>query len=73
MENEKYPIREDWEEYYKTLEGIRRCGVVNMYGAGPVLRECFLDLTVEEANDILVNWMRNYNELNQRYGWRETE
>ncbi len=24
---EKYPIREDWEEYYKFLEAIRRTGV----------------------------------------------
>ena len=73
MENEKYSIREDWEEYYKTLEAIRRCGVVNMYGAAPVLRECYPDMSCDEANDILVNWMHNYKELNQKYGWRETE
>ena len=30
MANEKYPIREDWEDYYKTLEGIRRTGICNM-------------------------------------------
>ena len=73
METERYPVREDWEEYYKTLEAIRRCGVVNMYGASPVLRECYTNMTTEEANDILVNWMHNYKELNQKYGWRETE
>ena len=71
MDECKYPIREDWEEYYKTLEAIRRTGVVNMYGASPVLRECYSDMTPEESNDILVNWMSNYKELNQKYGWQK--
>ena len=65
------PIREDWEEYYKTLEGIRRCGVVNMWGAAPVLMECYPDLTHEEAKEILLSWISNYDELNKKYGWRK--
>ncbi len=68
---EKYPIREDWEEYYKTLEGIRRTGVVNMWGAAPVLNECYPDLDPTEAKDILLSWIENYNELNEKYGWRK--
>ena len=67
---EENKIREDWEDYYKTLEAIRRTGVVNMYGAAPYLRECFPKLSKDDANEILVNWMRNYNELNKKYGWR---
>ena len=68
MEDNK--IKEEWEDYYKTLEAIRRTGVVNMYGAAPYLRECFPDLSSDEANEILCNWMHNYTELNKKFGWQ---
>lgn len=64
------PIREEWEECYKTLEAIRRCGIVNMYGAAPVLRECYPALTRGESAEILMNWMSNYSELSEKFGWR---
>ena len=67
---EENKIRKDWEDYYKTLEAIRRTGVVNMYGAAPYLRECFPKLSKDDANEILGNWIRNYDELNKKYGWR---
>jgi hypothetical protein len=72
MNNKKeYPIREDWEEYYKTLEAIRRTGKVNMCGAGIYLKECYpKELTEQQANDILVNWINNYKALNEKYGWQ---
>ncbi len=70
MENEKYPICLEWEEYYFTLEGIRRTGVVNMWGAAPVLRDCFPDLSEEKAQQILCNWIHNYDKLNEKYGWQ---
>ena len=71
MENNKYQIREDWEDYYKTLEAIRRTGVVNMYGAAPYLRECYPDeLTNDQAKDVLINWIENYKELNEKFGWQ---
>ena len=71
MEN-KYPIKEEWEEYYKTLEAIRRTGVCNMWGAGIFLKECFpKELSEQAANDVLINWIYNYKELNQKYGWQE--
>jgi hypothetical protein len=71
-ENEKYPIREDWEEYYFTLEGIRRTGVVNMWGAHPYLQACYPnDLSDEEARQILCNWIHNYDKLNEKYGWQK--
>jgi hypothetical protein len=71
MENNKYPIKEEWEEYYKTLEAIRRTGVCNMWGAGIYLKECFPDeLSEQTANNVLVNWIHNYNELNRKYGWQ---
>lgn len=69
-DSKKRPIRPEWEEYYKTLEGIRRTGVVNMWGATPVLKECFSNLSTEEANEILCNWIDNYDALNEKFGWQ---
>ena len=71
MENEKHPICEEWEEYYKVLEGIRRTGVTNMFGAAPVLRECFPDMSERKSTDILLSWIANYDELNERFGWQK--
>ena len=71
MEDKKYPIKEEWVEYYKTLEAIRRTGVVNMFGAAKYLRECFPEqFSEEESIDVLCNWMYNYKELNKRFGWQ---
>ena len=71
-DNERYPIKEEWEEYYQTLEAIRRTGVVNMWGAHPYLRACFTDrLSDEEAQDVLCSWIHNYDKLNEKYGWRK--
>ncbi len=70
MENNKYPIREDWEDYYKTLEAIRRTGVCNMWGAGLYLKECYSGMSLDTANDILDNWIHNYKALNEKYGWQ---
>jgi hypothetical protein len=67
---EKYPIKEEWEEYYKVLEGIRRTGVCNMWGAAPYLKEFCPELSKKESEDILVNWITNYDELNKKYGFR---
>lgn len=69
-ENNKYPIRDDWDEYYKVLEGIRRTGVCNMFGAAEYLKEFCPELTTTQASEILMNWITNYNTLNQRYGWQ---
>jgi hypothetical protein len=70
MTENKYPIKDEWEEYYKVLEGIRRTGVCNMFGAGIYLQEFCPELTEDEANTILSNWMTNYSELDKKYGWR---
>jgi hypothetical protein len=68
---EKYPIRDEWEEYYMVLEGIRRTGVCNMFGAAPYLKEFCPELSEKLAQAILVNWISNYNELAERYEWRK--
>lgn len=67
---EKYPIREEWEEYYKFLEALRRTGVCNMWGASIYLEECYSDLSEEESKEILCNWINNYSALNEKYGWQ---
>lgn len=70
MENEKYLIKEEWEDYYCTLEGIRQSGITNMFGAAPYLKEFHPELSREEANQILCNWIHNYDALNKKYNWR---
>lgn len=42
------------------LEDLRRSGIVNMFGAVPYLVEAF-DLSYQEAKEVLVDWMKNYN------------
>lgn len=69
MEN-KYPIKPEWTKYYKALEVIRESGVTNMFGAAPYLRELFPELSRMESNEILCNWMENYDTLSDAFGWR---
>ena len=46
--------------YWLFLEELRRSGVVNMFGATPVLAKHF-DLDEKEARRILSDWVQNYN------------
>ena len=69
MENEKYPIREDWKDYYETLENIRQMGICNMWGASVPLKQVYPELSEKDAQGILLNWIHNYDELNKKYGW----
>jgi hypothetical protein len=41
-----------------------------MYGAAPYLKEFCPELTREQADEILDNWMHNYSVLDKKYGWR---
>jgi hypothetical protein len=70
MANEKYPIKQEWTKYYTALEIIRESGITNMFGAAPYLREVFPELSRMESNEILCNWMENYDTLSEMYGWR---
>ena len=70
MANEKYPIKPEWTKYYKALEVIRESGVTNMFGAAPYLREIFPELSRMTSNEILCNWMENYDALSDAYGWQ---
>lgn len=71
MNENKYPIREEWTEYYLTLEAIRRTGVVNMWGAAPYLKACYPKMSEKEAGEILCNWISNYDKLNEIFEWQE--
>lgn len=70
MANEKYPIKQEWTKYYNVLEIIRQTGVTNMFGAAPYLREVFPELSKMESNEILCNWMENYDTLSEIHNWR---
>lgn len=65
----KYPIKEEWENYYKTLEFIRRSGVTNMWGASPYLAK-YCDIDLKLAKDILCSWIENYDKLSKKFSWR---
>ena len=71
METEKYPIREDWEEYYRILENIRQMGICNMWGANIPLKQVCPELSEKDAKGILCNWIHNYEELSKKYNWRD--
>jgi hypothetical protein len=70
MANEKYPIKQEWTKYYNALEVIRETGITNMFGAAPYLREVFPELSRMESNEILCNWMENYDTLSDMFNWR---
>lgn len=61
----------DEEQYYNYLEWLRRSGQTNMYGAAQYLFKEFPDITPDRAGEILGYWMAHYNELSEKYGWKE--
>ena len=62
----------DWTEYYIYLEDLRRSGVTNMFGASPYLANEF-NISERDARKVLADWMKNYNELSNKFGWRKGE
>ena len=70
MANEKYPIKSELTKYNKAREVIRESGITNMFGAAPYLREVFPELSRMESNEVLCNWIENYDTLSEIYGWR---
>ena len=53
-------------EEFIFLEKLRQSGVTNMYGASPFLAKKF-NLTREDANAILVEWMQSYERENYKH------
>jgi len=50
------------EKYYLYLDGLRESGVTNMFGAVPYLRMAFPNLSRREAKNILIDWMKTFEE-----------
>lgn len=68
MNSNAYPIKEEWENHYHTLEWIRKSDITNMWGAASFLAEAE-NIDNNLAKEILVNWISNYTELKNRYNW----
>lgn len=47
-------------QYWIFLEELRRSGAVNMFGAGPYIKEAF-GVSSREARNILADWMEHYD------------
>lgn len=62
-------MEEKYEAEFKYLESLRISGVTNMYGAAPYLTAAFA-IDKNEARTILSDWMKRYDELSKKYGWR---
>lgn len=55
----KYLMPEEYDIY---LEGLRRSGVTNMFGASKYLEHEF-GLNKRDAREILTSWMKNYEHI----------
>ncbi len=66
----KRPINEEHLDYYADLEAIRESGICNMWGGHEFLMQMNPELTEQEAKEILLTWIANYDELSERFGWR---
>ena len=65
----KYPINDEWNNYYQTLGYIRRSGITNMWGAAPYLAK-FRNISIDLAGKVLCSWIDNYDELCKEFSWR---
>ena len=54
-------IAEFQAEYFSFLVELRDSGVTNMWGAGPYLEDEF-NLTKQEAKDVLLAWIKSFEE-----------
>ena len=48
-----------YEEVYTFLDNLRESGIVNMFGAGPYVKDAF-NLSGPEARKLLTGWMQAY-------------
>jgi hypothetical protein len=42
-----------------------------MWGASVYLKEFCPEISEQQSHDILLSWIENYNELNEKYGWQK--
>jgi hypothetical protein len=50
------------DEHLEFLDHVREAGYTNMFGAAPYLIEEFLDLNRFQAKEILMYWMKSFEE-----------
>lgn len=58
----EYKINKEHIGYYRTLEGIRRSGICNMWGASPYLAN-MENISEEKAEEVLLEWIFNYDKI----------
>lgn len=52
------------DEMLSFLDGVRETNMINMYAAGPLLRDSF-DLDKQQAKEVILYWMDSYEERNK--------
>lgn len=52
------PTQEDVNVF---LDAVRKAGIVNMFGAAPIIQEQF-GISKREARDFLLTWMDTFSE-----------
>lgn len=50
------------------LDTLRESGETNMFGAGPYLMDEFPELSKRDARDVLMYWMRTFEERHSKKG-----
>lgn len=60
----EYKINKEHIGYYRTLEGIRRSGICNMWGASPYLAD-MEHISEEKAKEVLLEWISNYDKIKE--------
>lgn len=48
------------QDYLDYLDGLRKSGSTNMFGARPWLMDAFPELDKDEAAEVLKYWMKNF-------------
>lgn len=48
-------------EYFMFLDELRISGITNMFGAGPFLEDEFPELNRQEAQDVVLKWMKSFD------------
>ena len=66
MAENKHLINPEWREYYLVLEGIRRSGICNMWAGADPLNQ-LTGCGIKRAQEVLVSWIENYDELKNLY------
>jgi hypothetical protein len=65
----KEAISEDEkDEMFQYLFDLQESGITNMFGAGPYVEREFPHLDKKEVRDVVLEWMKNYEEIHARMG-----